>query len=460
MGGIFKRLLITIPWFAASLALAETVILDPQAIYSAASHLETTNPAAFNGMDVGTFLGADTFYNAGYTGSNTVIANVEAGHVWSSHETLTHVTTQFTGTGALGDVDRHATWVGHMAGGRGAAGYQPGIAYGADLQSGAIATGWTGTPYTLSFNFSVSSFLSAYDHYFTTSPADVINSSWGFSDPAGTSAATWAFDGFCRQSPTTTLVVSAGNSGPSSNTVGSPGSGYNSITVGAMGSANAFDSIASFSSRGPQDYGDPVNGTISGVRAAIDITAPGTSLVGAYYGGTTGGNTGGTAVPGTNLYSLGIGGTSFAAPIVAAGVALLDDVAYGEGLAGTARDARVVKANLLNSAQKPSGWNNGQTDVGGVSTTTQSLDWTFGAGQMDVNQAYSQLLSDVRDVSGVTGGTVDPTGWDYGEIGLAQDNDYLLAVDLAGGSVFTTTLTWFRNRAVDVGTSGFVGKSL
>src|SRR4029078_5458018 len=43
------------------------------------------------GTNINTLLGADTFYSHGYTGTNAVIANIEDGHIWNGHETLTHV---------------------------------------------------------------------------------------------------------------------------------------------------------------------------------------------------------------------------------------------------------------------------------------------------------------------------------------------------------------------------------
>src|SRR4051812_49861844 len=43
-------------------------------------------------VNMNTLLGADRFYNAGFTGTNSVMANIEAGRVWNGHETLTHVT--------------------------------------------------------------------------------------------------------------------------------------------------------------------------------------------------------------------------------------------------------------------------------------------------------------------------------------------------------------------------------
>ena len=92
----------------------------------------------------------------------------------------------------------------------------------------------------------------------------------------------------------------------------------------------------------------------------------------AYYGGATGGNN--PSLPGSpsgiaggaDSYTLGLNGSSLAAPMVTGGVALLASASYNTSLSSNAdsRDGRVVKAVLLNSAQKTSGWDNGQTSFG------------------------------------------------------------------------------------------------
>ena len=69
--------------------------------------------------NINALLGADRFYDAGITGTNAVMANIEAGYAWNGHETLTHVQEIPKGTSAvLGEADRHATWVTMLMGGR------------------------------------------------------------------------------------------------------------------------------------------------------------------------------------------------------------------------------------------------------------------------------------------------------------------------------------------------------
>ncbi len=438
-------------------------------------HLITSIPGTFTGDDVAAIIGADRFYGAGFTGQDAIAANIEAGHIWDGHEALGHVSQFSHDASAFGSTtadlyDRHATWVGsHIAGRNGGTlqgDWQTGIAPDADLKSGAVASGWNGSAYALSFSFNYNSFKTPYTSYFGT--ADVINSSWGGTDPVAMNNFAVALDGLADEFSSTTFVNSAGNSGPASNTIGYPGSGYNSITVGALQNdgSNHYNSIATFSSRGPQDYADPVHGTISGVRAAIDITAPGTALTGAYYGGQSGGNHAGLPgspdgpLGGPDFYSGGLQGTSFASPITAGGVALLDSASYNTPALATnpdSRDARVVKAVLLNSADKVPGWDNGQVahtnGLGGV-FTDQSLDYTYGAGALDLDRAFDQYLgapSITQDVGGRASGPlglVENVGWDFGRVVSGTDNVYQLGA-LEGGTDLTVTLTWFRDRLFD-----------
>ncbi len=463
-----------------TLAAGLVILLAGARLMAAQADLITSNPDPTNftdGLNIGTIIGADRFYAAGFNGSSAIVANVEAGFVWNGHESLTHLNTFITGTGALGQFDRHATWVGMVINGRPTATggeNQRGIAYGATMWSGAIATVWIGTPFTRSFDFSVNSFADAYTAAtisVTGAPvADVINSSWSDgSDPEDARYGDYsrAVDAIALVSAKT-MCFSAGNRGPGSNSMGAPASGFNVIAVGSLGSdvsSPLYGSVSSFSSRGPQpifipniqaaDYFHAGDGTvIANARAAVDICAPGENIVSAFYGGTTGGNAGGTNTPGNNLYS-NVAGTSFATPIVSSGATLMADAArqtYGN--ATKALDGRVMKANLLNSATKISGWNNGQAaGTDGVIRTTQALDYAAGAGALDLNRGFDQLLAGTHDVAGTGGGSIDRIGWDYGIVSDASPNDYRFTSPLPAGSTLTVTLDWFIDRSINLSTN-------
>ncbi len=438
-------------------------------------------------FDLNTFLGAGAYYDGStpIIGQNTVTTNLEAGYFWNGHETLQQVVTNTTnfvsGSTAWGGItvdskyDRHATWVAMLIGGRQTVGggiYQDGIAFGTSLRAGAIASGWVSPAYALSFNLSMESFLVPFERTFGV--ADVVNSSFGFTDPDGTEALSVVMDAYAFQNPLTTYVASAGNSGPSSNTVSSPGSDYNAITVGALTNANAFDVVASFSSRAPQAFGylDTSGSSVSvaGVRAAVDISAPGASLVSGFYGGQNGGNNltlTSSTNQGTqpNQYSLGIAGTSFASSLVAGGAALVVSAAKTLPTLVSnpaAAQSVVVKSLLLTGADKTTGWSNGQQSVtvGGTTylRTTQSLDWAAGAGRMDLATTFSLQVNGQTDVIGTgTGslGLVSRTGWDYGSAVVGGSNDYVISDLLTGSSTLTASLSWLRNRFFDYATTDY-----
>ncbi|WP_459554668.1 S8 family serine peptidase [Lacunimicrobium album] len=432
----------------------------------------------YNGLNINDFLGADRFYAAGFTGTRAVVGNVEAGHAWSGHETLTNLSgqihnTSITGT-QLGQVDRHATWVSQIIGGDTNADlpYQIGMAPDAELYSGAIATSWSGTPYRTSFSFTDQSFLFPYRQLmldgvgseFVT--ADVINSSWGGGgDYYGTQTTSRLIDALANLTGTS-VVFSAGNSGFGSDTVSGPAAGFNTISVGALGpdtGNNPYSTVSSFSSGGVlgsifiptvrQPTGPFSNQgiLIPLVRPMVDILAPGEDQTAAFYGGATGGNIGGSSSTSTTAYTSDLQGTSFAAPTVAGGLALMVDAArgtFGDTTIGT--DARVLQAVLQSSADKTTGWSNAQSLADGVITTTSALDPLRGAGRMNLSEAYNVLLNGTSDLAGDIGGTIDSLGWDYGESVDGVFNDYFFDQVLTAGSTITSSLTWFADRTIDL----------
>lgn len=449
-------------------------------------------------VEIPAFLGAERFYEAGYTGTRTVMANIEAGMIWNQHETLSHVQLIPTAGSVLGEFDRHATWVGFVMGGRPTDPdnhYQRGMAPDAQLFSGAIATGWGPQPTPpgepprpprFSGAFFASMFSSStYDPYrraFQTGldgprTADVINASFAFAGSTaitGTNNIAGVTDALANANTRVLFAVAAGNSlpdGEGPNKVLSPASGYNNISVAALGTADSgYDTVSFFSNGGPNNYAHP-GASVAQARQVVDIAAPGENISTAYYGGQTGGNRpslGGDPdgpAGGPDYYTRSIRGTSFSAPTVAGGAALLYDAAYDLFADNPdARDARVIKAALMNSADKLPGWDNGQiADLngnGGV-RTTQGLDNRIGAGRLNLDAAFDQYLGGTTDVAGLgqgVMGTIQSTGWDFGLVMEHLTNDYYFDGVLSKNSIFTATLTWFRDRRIS-GSTSFVDES-
>jgi hypothetical protein len=419
------------------------------------------NGDAFTGIDINALVGANRFYDAGYFGARATQANIEAALIWDGHETLlNHVQHDEVGTAALNSFGDHPTMVGQIMGGMQTGlhpgnAFEQGIAPAATLWSGAIATADYGDG---GFDLTLESTASVYSTLLKTGvngqTADVFNSSWTFGESTGNNSIAMGVDGLLYETGKVG-VAAVGNDG--SGAVSGIAAGYNTIAVGSLGGeldAVPYNQVSYFSSHGPNDYYNPLdNSVISGVRSKMDITAPGESLTLAIQ--TPAGETG------NDWYFSYNSGTSFAAPIVAGTASLVTDVGR-DIYAGDsyAIDGRVVKAVLLNGADKTQGWDNGQVLDGGVVTTTQSLDFTAGAGRLDLNNTFDQYvdkthggLAGTTDVAGMgcilTGscelGLVSSVGWDFAWSNQSGENYYLIENPLYGGQRFTTTLDWFAD---------------
>jgi hypothetical protein len=455
------------------------MIVSAQLSHAIVSNLGGTS--IFNGVYINEVVGADAFYNQGFGGQGVVVANIEAGTIWAGHEAMQGQVSQtlydpaIMGT-QLGQVDWHATMVGHAIAGTGIYAHQVGIAPAAEIWSGAIATTWSGAPneqYSGSFSISDASFLYPYRTATQTGingvRADVMNSSWGYGDPAGAYQETIAIDAM-MQSSGIIGVFSAGNSGPGANTVGGPGSGYNGITVGALTNTAenlTYNTVADFSSRGWSDaYNPQTDQVISNARATVDIVAPGDNLTLALYGGMTGGHIAGSdpTAGDDTFYAPGISGTSFSAPIVAGSAALMVSAGKAYGIEEMIHPL-VVKATLMAGASTTLGWNNGQYLDGSVIRTSQALDLAAGAGALNLGTAYdifignSTLLApsiyatdgnNTLGISGFDGASgVARAGWDLGGL-QGGANIYTLAETMAAGSQFSAVLTWHAERGFGV----------
>lgn len=444
---------------------------------------DTVTATYFTNGEVGAML----FYNEGFYGQRSIIANVEAGYIWNAHDVFDRsqipaelgvsaaVTHYVADTSITPEYDFHATMVGHVLAGTGYTAenggqfnydgedispfLKAGIAPFAELWSGAIASSFSSENIG-SFSTTTESTLTPYRTFFRGiegRKADVINSSWGGFDPEANYETTRTIDALARENSTVAFVVSAGNSGAFP--VSSPGSAYNNITVGSVGGATSL-TPSDFSSREAVDFYNPATGeTIEGVRAAVDIAAQGENFALAAYLGSTGGLASLAEIvqdpSPTDLYFVRQSGTSFSAPIVAGGIGLLKDVVhyYEENhvpLSEFILDTRVVKSVLMAGATRTEGWNNGQADQNGVVTTSQSLDYATGAGAMNLAKtAEIYLLSGTRDVEGLGGGAISANGWDYGQLAEGGANEYRFTDTFEGQVELTISLNWFTGMDFD-----------
>jgi hypothetical protein len=214
-----------------------------------------------------------------------------------------------------------------------------------------------------------------------------------------------AYDNYAAQY-NALFVSGIGNGGA----VNPPGTGYNGIGVGAYGGS---------SSVGP---------SLDNGRCKPDITAP-------------------AAV------------TSFSTPQVAGAAAVLLQAGLrGDGGSDTsaATNSRTVKALLLNGAVKPAGWTNG---------TASPLDARYGAGVLNVFNAYEQLAG--RKQTNLVTGTVSagaahpptgatntigaPSGWSYTNLTSSSTLDavahyYFNLTNGISNATFTATATLVWNR--------------
>lgn len=456
----------------------------------AVNHVVSTNTGtnAFNGMFVNdTVLQANRWTSVGFTGTGATVANIEGGWAWAStaanpnrHQDLpTGRVTQFLAQGGAISTAvafrGHATAVTHAIGGVGGSNFQKGMSSTSTLWTGNIATGFGGGgTFSTTFNSTLPLYRDVFRDGVATAGgavAQIVNSSWGFTNPTGNDLTTAGIDAMVYQSRVAGVrgaglfVVSAGNSGPNENTVGAPAAGFNGLVVGALGTDTSnpvYNTINSFSSRGRQSYFNPngAGSTITLARNRVDISAPGSELTLAAL--VTDGVDGGS----TSSYFGNAAGTSFSSPLTAGGASLL--VGAGRNTLFTtnpdAVDGRVVKAVLMNSAVKTAGWTNSSSVVAGVNTTTEALDRATGAGRLNMSRAFDQYvpianggLAGTTDVAGLGSGNlgnVAAIGWDFGQVQLSGTitNDYILPT-LSAGSNFSALLSWYANNSIDFGNS-------
>jgi len=229
-----------------------------------------------------------------------------------------------------------------------------GIAAGTGLSNGVMQTARLLAYRTLnSYGSGTASNVIAAIEQAVIDGAQVINLSLGSSDGTPSHPLSLAVNNAVQMG--VIVVASAGNSGPTAGTIGTPGNAELAITVGAL---HSDSSIAGFSSRGP------VSGTYD---LKPDIAAPGVDILSAKLGG------------GHHRLS----GTSMAAPYVA-------------GL--------VAKLIAIDPLAPPMSW---RSRVIQSATTSENLIWDVGYGIARNNDTTSQIGT--HPVAFNLTGTVDMT---------------------------------------------------
>ncbi|WP_217145694.1 S8 family serine peptidase [Streptomyces sp. AC627_RSS907] len=344
---------------------------------------------------------------AGYDGTGTKVAVLDTG-VDAGHPDLKgriSASRNFTDSPGTDDVQGHGTHTTSTVGGTGAAsdGRMRGVAPGTDLLVGKV------------LNDSGSgemSWIIAGMQWAVDQDADVVSMSLGIpertdcSDPMAT-----ATEELARNHKDTLFVIAAGNTGPTLNSVSSPGCAPSVLTVGAV---DRDDSTAQFSSRGP------VRGSHT---LKPEIAAPGVGISAASSGGR-------------GIYAYrSMSGTSMATPHVAGAAALVAQ-------RHPDWNAQQVKAALVSSADS--------TVPGDVRET--------GGGRLDVEDAVGGT---VLGAPAVQGGSFD---WPQSkadrttvEIPYTNTTDRPVKLDLAvrhvtgnDGSAVRSAVAGLRNRSVTV----------
>ncbi|MFL6001089.1 MAG: S8 family serine peptidase [Streptomyces sp.] len=243
-------------------------------------------------------IGAPEVWKAGYDGKGVKVAVLDTG-VDAGHPDLAGKIAEarsFVPDEAVQDGHGHGTHVASTIVGSGAAsdGRRKGVAPGAELLVGKVLDN-TG--------HGQDSWIIAGMEWAARSGAKIVSMSLGGTASGPSDVLSETVDELSA-STGTLFVIAAGNSGPSEQTIGTPGIADSALTVGAV---DKSDKLASFSSRGPR---------IGDLAVKPEITAPGAAITAARAAGTTMGT------PVDDYYTTS-SGTSMATPHVAGAAALV-----------------------------------------------------------------------------------------------------------------------------------------
>lgn len=244
-------------------------------------------------------IGAPAAWARGYDGANVKVAVLDSG-VDATHPDLEGQIAEavdFTDSpNGTEDGYGHGTHVAATIAGTGRAsnGLRRGVAPGAKLHIGKVCGSDGKCP---------GDAVVAGMEWAAKSGMDVVNMSLGGGPSNGKDPLSTAVNSLSRTYGTL-FVIAAGNAGPGSETVGSPGAADEALTVAAV---DKSDQMARFSSRGPR-LGDGA--------AKPDIAAPGVAIVAARAKGTAMGTP-------VDDYYTSASGTSMATPHTAGAAAIV-----------------------------------------------------------------------------------------------------------------------------------------
>jgi hypothetical protein len=273
-----------------------------------------------------------------------------------------------------------------------------------------------------------------YANYIASEDARTHNNSWGIIVDVVDDGTAMNFDRFVWHHEDMLPVVSAGNGGPGAFTIGSPSVAKNDLSSGASANGRqpmvSIDSMAAFSSHGPTGDG----------RLGVDLATPGQIVVSAKGGTVDDEHT--------------AQGTSMSAPVLTGLATLVRQYFYdgygpnnGKGFAGGSPSngrrhnpsAALVKAALINGAERMRGWYTGDDAVNAATRAASDGQWpSAGQGFGLVNLDNSLYFSN------------DPTNNWYQDVwradpaafpaGAGATRSY--SINVQAGSPLDVTLDW------------------
>ncbi|MEM3445241.1 MAG: S8 family serine peptidase [Thermoplasmata archaeon] len=291
----------------------------------------------------------------------------------------------------------------------------------------------------------ISSWLSSGLNDFYNAGARISSNSWGGTPLFGLDTTSPPIDEFMWTHNDTLFVFAAGNSGPGSSTVASPGLATNPLTVGASenlrpeygGDSDNPSQVASFSSRGPTSDG----------RIKPDIVAPGTWILSARSTQMSTDISWGhwpwdADNDGVEDYCF-MGGTSMATPLTAGAVALIREYYTNKGILPS---GALLKATAINGAvdlgygypSNDQGW--GRINLRNVlfpepPITMKYWDNTTGLSQGASFTTAVQIYSTTAPLK-ITLVWTDPPAGGFFPLGSKLDNDLNLIVTAPNGTKY------------------------